>query len=112
MAIPRKKEDMMVRIPTHRAPTRPGEFLGEFLEDLGISQSELARRIQVPFQRVNDVVHGRRAMTPSTALRLSRFFGTTAAFWMNAQLACDLFEAERVEGEVLAAIQPVNLLPG
>ena len=98
----------MVRIPTHRAPTRAGEFLEEFLGDLGISQSELARRIQVPFQRVNDVVHGRRAMTPSTALRLSKFFGNSPAFWMNAQLACDLNEVERAERQVLAEIQPVG----
>ncbi|MGD2123929.1 MAG: HigA family addiction module antitoxin [Gemmatimonadota bacterium] len=98
----------MVRIPTNRTPTPPGEFLQEFLEDLGISQSELARRIQVPFQRVNDVVHGRRAMTPSTALRLSKFFGTTATFWMNAQIACDLYEAEREEGRILALIQPAT----
>lgn len=95
----------MVRIPTHRKPTPPGEFLEEFLEDLGISQSELARRIQVPFQRVNDVIHGRRAMTPSTALRLSRFFGNSAAFWMHAQLACDLYEVEEEEGKILAEIQ-------
>ena len=98
----------MVRIPTHRAPTQPGEFLGEFLEDLGISQAELARRIQVPFQRVNDVVHARRSVTPSTALRLARFFGNTPAFWMNAQLACDLYEVERTEGRVLAEIQPAG----
>jgi addiction module HigA family antidote len=95
----------MVRVPTHRPPTPPGEFLQEFLDEKGISQSELARRIKVPFQRVNDVVHGRRALTPSTALRLSKFFGTTAEFWMNAQIACDLYEAERKEGEVLAAIE-------
>jgi addiction module HigA family antidote len=98
----------MMRIPTHRDPTRPGEFLVEFLEDLGISQAELARRIQVPFQRVNDVVHGRRAVTPSTALRLSRFFGNSPGFWMNAQLTCDLYEAERAERRVLAEIQPAE----
>jgi len=98
----------MVRIPSHRAPTRPGEFVVEFLEDLGISQSELARRIHVPFQRVNDVIHGRRAMTPSTALRLSKFFRNSPAFWMNAQLACDLFEVQQAEQEVLAGIQPAT----
>ena len=98
----------MVRIPTHRAPTRPGEFLGEFVEDLGISQSELARRIHVPFQRVNDVIHGRRAMTPSTALRLSRFFGNSPTFWMTAQLACDLYHAQQAEEHVLADIQPIG----
>ena len=98
----------MVRVPTHRAPTRPGEFLAEFIEDLGISQSELARRIKVPFQRVNDVVHGRRAMTPSTALRLSKFFGNSPTFWMNAQLAWDLYETQRAEKHVLAEIQPAG----
>ena len=98
----------MVRIPTHRAPTRPGEFVREFIDDLAISQSELARRIRVPFQRVNDVIHGRRAMTPSTALRLSKFFGNSAAFWMNAQLAHDLYETQRVEEDVLAEIEPAE----
>lgn len=98
----------MVRIPTQREPTRPGEFLAEFIEDLGLSQSEVARRIHVPFQRVNDVIHGRRAMTPSTALRVAKFFGTTPAFWMNAQLACELYEARRAEEEVLAKIEPAS----
>jgi len=96
----------MIRVPTHRKPTPPGEFLAELLADLGISQSELARRIQVPFQRVNDVVHGRRAVTPSTALRLARFFGTTPDFWMNAQAACDLYEARGAEEKTLAEIEP------
>jgi antitoxin HigA-1 len=99
----------MVRIPTHRPPARPGEFLEEFVQDLGISQSELARRIQVPFQRVNDVVHGRRAMTPSTALRLAKFFGNTASFWMSAQLAWDLYEAQRAEEEILSEIEPLKV---
>jgi addiction module HigA family antidote len=98
----------MTRLPTHRPPTPPGEFLREFLEDLGVSQSELARRIHVPFQRVNDVVNGRRAITASTALRLAKFFGTTPEFWMNAQLACDLFAAARSETSVLKRIEPVG----
>ena len=98
----------MVRVPTHRAPTRPGEFLEEFIQDLGLSQSEVARRIHVPFQRVNDVIHGRRAMTPSTALRLARFFGNSPAFWVNAQLACDLYETQRREEHVLAEIRPAG----
>ena len=94
----------MRRIPTHRPPTPPGEFVREFLADAGVSQSELARRIDVPFQRVNDVVNGRRAVTASTALRLARFFGNSPEFWMNAQLACDLYEAERTERSVLEKI--------
>lgn len=99
---------MMRRIPTHRSPTHPGEYVREFLEDLGVSQSELARRIHVPFQRINDVVNGRRAITASTALRLARFFGNSAEFWMNAQLACDLFEAARSERDTLKRIEPVG----
>lgn len=99
----------MARIPTHRPPTPPGEFLAELVDDFGISQSELARRIHVPFQRVNDVIHGRRALTPSTALRLSRFFGNSPGFWMNAQLACDLFEAQTAEADQLAAIEPAAM---
>ena len=98
----------MARLPTHRPPTPPGEFLQEFLDDFGISQSELARRIHVPFQRVNDVIHQRRAMTPSTALRLSRFFGNSPEFWMNAQLACDLYDVSRREEQTLAGILPVG----
>ncbi len=98
----------MVRLPANRPPTPPGEFLLEFLEDYGISQSELARRIHVPFQRVNDVIHGRRAVTASTAIRLATFFGTTPEFWMNSQLACDLYEALREEKRVIERIEPLG----
>jgi addiction module HigA family antidote len=97
-----------MRLPKNRPPTPPGEFLSEFLEDFDVSQSELARRIHVPFQRINDVVHGRRAMTASTAVRLAKFFGNTAEFWMNAQLACDLYEALRAERRTLEQIEPVG----
>ena len=99
----------MIRVPTGRAPTRPGEFLEEFVHDLGMSQSELARRIHVPFQRVNDVIHGRRSMTPSTALRLSKLFGNSPGFWMNAQFACDLYETQLAEQDVLATIEPATV---
>jgi len=98
----------MPRLPTHRRPTPPGEFLLEFLEDADLSQSELARRIHVPFQRVNDVIHGRRAMTAGTALRLARFFGNSPEFWMNAQLACDLYDATLSERRVLNRIEPAG----
>ena len=70
----------MVRIPSHREPTHPGEMLREeFLLPLGMTQRDLASAIRVPYQRVNEVVRGRRGVTPSTALRLSKFFGTTRA---------------------------------
>ena len=66
---------MMIRIPTHRAPTHPGEMLAEeFLNPMGITQRELAAAIRVPYQRVNEIVNGRRGVTPSTALCLARFF--------------------------------------
>ena len=97
----------MVRVPTHRAPIHPGKMLlEEFLEPLGMTQSELAKRIGVSFQRVNSLVNGRRNLTPDTALRLSKFFGTSAAFWMNHQLRWDLFFAQREGKDELANIRP------
>lgn len=99
----------MVRIPTHRAPTHPGEMLlEEFLTPMGITQRELANAIHVPYQRLNEIVNGRRGMTPSTALRLARFFGTTPDFWMSLQLRWDLFEAQRKEEPVLRTIRRRN----
>jgi addiction module HigA family antidote len=98
----------MVRIPVNRTPTHPGEMLrDEFLQPMNLTQQDLARAIRVPYQRVNELVRGRRGITPSTALRLSRFFGTTAGFWMNLQLRWDLARAERSEAETLKKIQPV-----
>ncbi|MGB9591447.1 MAG: HigA family addiction module antitoxin, partial [Candidatus Kryptoniota bacterium] len=64
----------MVRVPTHRPPTHPGEMLlEEFLAPMGITQKELADSILVPYQRVNEIINGRRGITPSTALRLAKF---------------------------------------
>lgn len=98
----------MVRVPTHRAPSHPGEMLlREFLEPLGITQTELAERMEIPFQRVNSLVNGRRAVTPDTALRLSKVFGTTPGFWMNHQLRWDLFHAEREAKGALKRIKPL-----
>lgn len=62
----------------------------------------------VSFQRVNDVIHGRRAMTASTALRRARFFGTTAEFWMYAQLAWDLYEVAWKERSAMERIEPIS----
>ena len=71
----------MVRIPTNREPTPPGEMLlVEFLEPMGITQRQLADAIHVPYQRVNELVNKKRGITPSTALRLAKFFGMTADF--------------------------------
>lgn len=97
----------MVRIPTHREPTHPGVMLREeFLGPMELSQAELAAEIQVPYQRVNELVNGKRGVTPGTALRLAKFFGTSAGFWMNLQLRWDLYRAERMEAEVLEKIHP------
>lgn len=85
----------MVRIPTHRPPTHPGAMLlEEFLKPLGLRQSELAERIGVSYPRINELVHGKRGMTPDTALRLERLLGVEAQFWLNLQLAWDLYHAQ------------------
>ena len=100
----------MVRIPTDRTPTHPGEMLlQEFLLPLGLTQRDLATAIHVPFQRVNEVVRGRRGVTPSTALRLSRFLGTSPDFWMNLQLRWDLYHAQQAEAEHIDRIRPLGV---
>lgn len=69
----------MVRIPTHCLPTHPGEMLlEEFLNPMNLTQRELAEGIHVPYQRINEIINGKRGVTPSTALRLAKFFGTSA----------------------------------
>ena len=99
----------MVRIPTHRAPTHPGEMLlEEFLTPMGLTQRELADGIHVPYQRVNELINGRRGITPATALRLAKFFGTSADLWMNLQLRWDLFEAQEAEAPALKRIRRVR----
>lgn len=99
----------MVRVPTHRPPTHPGEMLmEEFLDPLEMTQTELAERIDVPFQRVNGLVNGRRGLTPDTALRLSRLFGTTPSFWMNHQLRWDLYHARQSSRDDLKRIKPLR----
>lgn len=99
-----------VRIPKDRAPTSPGEMLlEEFLKPLGMTQAELAERIRVPYVRVNELVHGKRRVTPSTALRLAKAFGTSPEFWLNGQLALDLYRAINDEKEIaeLERIEPI-----
>jgi addiction module HigA family antidote len=97
----------MIRIPTHRAPTHPGEMLlEEFLTPMGITQRDLAAAIRVPYQRINEVINGRRGVTPSTALRLSKYFGTSADFWMNLQLRWDLYRVQQSEQAELKSIRP------
>ncbi len=96
----------MIRIPSHRQPTHPGEILrAEFLIPMNISQRELADAIHVPYQRVNELVNKKRGITPSTALRLAKFFGMSAGFWLNVQMRWELFKAKNTEGNELDLIQ-------
>ncbi len=89
----------MIRIPTHRAPTHPGEMLLEkLLKPMALTQWDLAEGIHVPYQRVSELVKKRRGMTSGTALRLAKFFGESAGFWMNLQLRWDLYHAGISEG--------------
>jgi addiction module HigA family antidote len=81
-------------------------LLEEFLNPMGLTQRELADAIHVPYQRINDLVNGRRGITPSTALRLAKFFGMTPDFWMNMQLRWDLYFAQKEEMKILQEIQP------
>ncbi|MCI5139448.1 MAG: addiction module antidote protein, HigA family [Candidatus Electrothrix sp. AR1] len=98
----------MIRIPTHRTPTHPGEMLlEEFLRPMEITQRELADAIHVPYQRINQIINGKRGISPSTALRLAKFFGVSADFWMNIQLRWDLYFAMRSEEKTLLTIEPV-----
>jgi addiction module HigA family antidote len=83
-----------VLIPTHRAPTHPGEMLlEEFLKPLGMTQRELATTIGVSYPRINELVHGKRGVTPDTALRLGQLFGVEPELWLNLQMAWDLYAA-------------------
>ena len=84
----------MVRIPTDGPPTHPGEMLlEEFLKPLGMTQADLAEKIGVSYPRINELVRGKRGVTPDTALRLEKLFGMEAQFWLNLQLAWDLYHA-------------------
>lgn len=89
----------MVRIPTNREPTHPGEMLREeFLVAMNISQRELADAIHVPYQRINELVNQKRGVTPGTALRLAKFFGVSADFWLSLQIRWDLYRANTNKG--------------
>lgn len=96
----------MVSLPANRIPTRPGALLrDEFLVPMNISQRDLADAIHAPYQRVNVIVNQKRGVTPSTALRLAKFFGISADFWLNQQIRWDLYNAQAVEKNDLDSIQ-------
>lgn len=96
----------MIRVPQYRPPTHPGKMLlEEFLIPMELTQRQLAEAIHVPYQRINEIINGKRGITPSTALRLGKFFDMTPGFWMNLQLRWDLYYAQEAEQEELAQIQ-------
>ena len=87
-------------IPKNRIPTHPGTILlEEFLQPMGISQVELARRMGVPIQRINTLINGKRDMTAETAILLARVLKTSSEFWMNLQVARDLYKASKHVGQ-------------
>lgn len=88
----------------------PGEILNEdFLLPLGVSQYRLAQAVSVPPRRINEIVHGKRAISADTALRLSRFFSTSAEFWINLQAQYDLRQAEKSLKQVMDKIEPLKV---
>jgi antitoxin HigA-1 len=100
-----------VRIPADRSPTPPGQMLlEEFIRPMRMTQAALADRIGVSYVRLNEIVNGRRGITPSTALRLARAFNTSPQFWLNGQLALDLYKASHDETELreLERIEPLS----
>ena len=100
----------MVGIPSDRSPTHPGNMLlEEFLKPLSLTQRDLADAIHVPYQRVNELVNGRRGVTPSTALRLAKYFGNTPGFWMNLQLRYDLYQTKQDEEDEINKINALKL---
>jgi addiction module HigA family antidote len=83
-----------MRLPKNRRPTHPGEiFLEDFLVPLGITQKEAAQRLRMSYPRMNEIVNGKRSVTPDTALRLARFTSTEPEFWLNLQQSVDLWSA-------------------
>ena len=95
-----------MRIPTHRAPTPPGEMLlEEFLKPMNLSQEVLAAELGLPIAQVEAIVTEQQPITPIFALRLARFFGMSVDFWMNLQLRWDLYHLQQQEAEALSRIR-------
>lgn len=98
------------RLPTARPPTHPGEMLlEEFLKPLAISQSAFAVRLGISFPRLNEIIRGKRSVTPDTALRLARVLGMSADFWLGLQQDWDLWRALRSEKTAaIARLEPLR----
>jgi len=97
----------MRMVPSDREPTPPGVMLREeFIEPLGLTQADLAERLGMPRPAVNAIINGHRSITPSTAMRLGKAFGTSAEFWLNGQISLDLYRAEH-DREQVAAVEQI-----
>ena len=98
----------MPRIPTHGPPTHPGVMLREeFLKPLGLSRKAFAAAVGLPYGRVNKIVKGQGRVTAAIACRFAQYIGGTPGFWLNGQMAWDLYHARRAEAADLARIQPL-----
>ena len=94
-----------MRVPKYRPPSHPGKILlKDFLDPMGITQRELADALHVPYQRINELVNEKRGITPSTAIRLSKFFGNSSEFWLNLQQNWELYHVLKEEEEELKNI--------
>ncbi|MFQ5716073.1 MAG: HigA family addiction module antitoxin [Nitrospinales bacterium] len=96
-------------LPKKRRPTPPGEILRyEFLEPLGITQKQLAEALEITRVQINEIIQGKRAITPDTAFRLSRFFDTTAEFWMRLQMDIDMWDILQSRKSEYKKIRPAS----
>ena len=102
--------DVRRRLPRNRPPTHPGTMLfEEFVKPMNITQTELARRLNVSYPRLNEIIKGRRSITPDTALRLSRVLGMSADFWLGLQQDWDLWHAKNSpEAEQISRLKPIT----
>lgn len=100
----------MRKLPSHRPPTHPGEMLlEEFLKPMNLSQTEFAQRIGVSYPRLNELIHGKRGVTPDTALRLARVLKMPADFWLGLQQDWDLWHAMRSPGaKRIERLEPIS----
>ena len=97
----------MIRVPTKRPPTHPGEMLHEeFLVPMEIDARQLAESIRVSPRSIEEIISDQKSITPSIALRLAKYFGMSADFWMNLQLRWDLYQTQKAESKDLEAIRP------
>ena len=89
----------------------PGEILLEdYMKPMGLTQNALARALGVPPRRVNEIIHGKRVVTLDTSLRLGRYFGQSARFWLNVQTECDLRNAKQLMERVAREVHPMAMV--